>query len=128
MGVLFDSAAAAGAVVLSVFLAFGNVIRDTHTLLEATSHVCTQSCAVSRGFDGERVALAAVSVVALGFAVSLCRRPSPSVVTSPQSGLPNLLETPAPRSGSARRRQGRNPALALSHLAVDANSLDQWLR
>ena len=57
MGVLFDSLAAAGAGLLSVFLAFGNVVQDTHSLLEATSHICLQSCNASRGLDGERAAL-----------------------------------------------------------------------
>ena len=127
MGVLFDSLAAAGAGLLSVFLAFGNVVQDTHSLLESTSHICLQSCKASRGIDGERAALGTLTVVTL---VSLlrwsCRRgPEAARPSRPE---PATLDTPSPRSPGGRRRAVGVKSQSLAHLAVDANALDQWLR
>ena len=127
MGVFFDSAAGAGAAVLSLFVAFGNVLRDTNSLLEATSHICTQSCSASRGFDGERAALVAFAVVSLISVLRCCCRRG-------QAGAPLLQAEPAQgdiqpaRPTTGRRRQLGGKSQALAHLAVDANALDQWLR
>ena len=127
MGVLFDSLAAAVAGLLSVFLAFGNVVQDTHSLLESTSHICLQSCKASRGIDGERAVLGALTVCTL---VSLlrwtCRR-GPET-DRPSRPDPALSDTPSPRSPGGRRRAVGVKSQTLAHLAVDASTLDQWLR
>ena len=126
MGVLFDSAAAASAGVFSVFLAFGNVLKDTHSLLEATSHICSQSCHASRGFDEERAAFVALSLVALVLALRTCRRRG-SVEASPPRVEPALSVSSSRRSSSGRRRQVGTKSQVLAHLAVDAKEIDQWL-
>ena len=127
MGVLFDSLAAAVAGLLSVFLAFGNVVQDTHSLLESTSHICLQSCKASRGIDGERAVLGALTVCTL---VSLlrwtCRR-GPET-DRPSRPDPAISDTPSPRSPGGRRRAVGVKSQSLAHLAVDASTLDQWLR
>ena len=127
MGVLFDSLAAAVAGLLSVFLAFGNVVQDTHSLLEATSHICLQSCNKSRGLDGERAALGTLSVVTLVSLLRWCCRRGP-VAVSPQRSEAALAEPPSPRSPGGRRRAVGVRSQSLAHLAVDAKALDQWLR
>ena len=128
MGVLFDSLAAAGAGLLSVFLAFGNVVQDTHSLLESTSHICLQSCKASRGLDAERAALGTLTVVTL---VSLlrwsCRR-GPEAAPPPRPE-PASLDIPSPRTPGGRRRAVSGvKSRSLAHLALDANALEQWLR
>ena len=127
MGVFFDSAAGAGAAVLSLFVAFGNVLRDTNSLLEATSHICTQSCSASRGFDGERAALAALAVVSLVSVLRCCCRRGQAGATLLQAE-PAETEIQPARSTAGRRRQLGGKSQALAHLAVDASALEQWLR
>ena len=127
MGVLFDSLAAAVAGLLSVFLAFGNVVQDTHSLLESTSHICLQSCNASRELDGERVALGTFSLATLVSLLRWCCRRGPAAVPPPRAE-PALVDTPSPRSPGGRRRSVGVRSQSLAHLVVDAKGLDQWLR
>ena len=127
MGVFVDTAAAAGAAVLSVFFAFGNILKDTHSLLEATSHICTQSCEASRGFDNERAALVALAVVSFVSLLRGCRRRGQAGVAL-LSGDSAIADTPPARISTGRRRPHGGKPHALAHLALDANQLDQWLR
>ena len=127
MGVFFDSAAAAGAAVLSVFFAFGNILKDTHSLLEATSHICTQSCEASRGFDGERAALVALAVVSFVSLLRGCGRRGQAGGPLLQAE-PVIADTPPARTSTGRRRQLGGCSQALAHLALDASQLEQWLR
>ena len=124
MGV-FDSFAAAGAGVLSVFFAFGNVLRDTHTLLETTSHICSQSCYASRGIDGERAALVAHALTTLTLAFRSCRRRGTAGVAPPTvASAPVAI--PIAAQPSTRRRQSSGKSFALAHLAVDAKAFEKW--